>query len=98
MVSWNHRLHRAMEKGLSLPDESLQRLPRLAWIGMSHLYIEHYEQMLVFSDHVLKLKTTLGELTVQGAQLRISGIHEDEILVEGKIFAVSYGPSSQGGE
>jgi sporulation protein YqfC len=86
-----------MEKGLSLPNESLQRLPRLAWIGTSQVYIENYEHMLVFSDRLLKLQTTLGELTVQGSQLRISGIHEDEILVEGKIFAVSYGPATQGG-
>ncbi len=76
---------------LQLPSEQLQRLPRLTWIGQSQLYIEHYEQMLNFSEQLLRLQTTFGDLTISGLQLRISGIHEDEILVEGKILSVSYG-------
>jgi sporulation protein YqfC len=91
MGSWQQHIDRVAARSLHLPAEQLQRLPRLTWIGQSQLYIEHYEQMLNFSEQSLRLQTTFGDLTISGMQLRISGIHEDEILVEGKIISVSYG-------
>lgn len=98
MGSWQQHIDRVTARTLDLPPEHLQRLPRLTWIGQSQLYIEHYEEMIIFSEQLLRLRTVYGDLTISGMKLRISGIHEDEIMVEGKIIAVSYGASTQGGE
>ena len=91
MGSWQQHIDRLTARALDLPIEELQRLPRLTWIGQSQLYIENYDALIIFSEQQLRLQTTFGDLNIGGLQLRISGIHEDEILVEGKIISVSYG-------
>jgi sporulation protein YqfC len=91
MSSWQQRINRMTAYALSLPAEQVQSLPRLTWIGQSQLYIEHYEEMVVFSEQQLRLRTAYGDLVIHGLQLRICGLYQDEILVEGKILSVSYG-------
>lgn len=94
MASWHQRIDRWTARSLDVPNEQIQRMPRLTWVGQTQLYIEHYDQMVIFSEQLLKLKTAFGDLSISGLQLRISGLHEDEILVEGKILSVSYGSAN----
>jgi sporulation protein YqfC len=87
---WGHQVRNLMAKKMDLPQDVMMDLPRITMIGQIHIYIENHRGLLSFSDHEVRLLLKQGQLLIKGKSLVIKTILPEEILLEGKIDAVSY--------
>lgn len=90
MRRMSRKLRRKAADLLDLPQDVVFDLPRLTMIGNTQLYIENHRGVLHFTDELLRLKLTKGELKIQGKQLVIRTIYPEELFVEGIVDQIDY--------
>lgn len=86
------RLHKLTASWLDMPEDVVFELPRLTLIGDRQLYIENHRGVINFSEDVLRLALSKGELEINGEQLIIRTIWTDEVFVEGVIKGIQLFP------
>lgn len=77
-------------KLLDVPQDITLDLPRLTMIGNIQLYIENHRGVLHFSEELLKLALSKGQLEVHGKNLSIRAILAEEVMIEGNIHELKY--------
>ncbi|PKR85111.1 sporulation protein YqfC [Heyndrickxia camelliae] len=87
---WSRLLQNLMTNTMQLPQDVMMDLPRITMIGQIHIYIENHRGLLTFSDREVRLLLKQGQLLIKGKSFVIKTILPEEILLEGKIDAVSY--------
>jgi len=65
-------------------------VPRITMVGQLHLYIENHKGLLSFSESEVRVLLTHGQLLVRGDAFSIKAILPEELILEGKIYHVSY--------
>ncbi len=75
---------------LDLPQDVVLDIPRITMIGNLQLYIENHRGVISFSDRNLRLKLSVGELSIRGEQLVIRTILPDEVFIEGIIGDIQF--------
>ncbi len=75
---------------LDLPKDLELTLPRVTTMGNKYINIENYIGILEYSNDVIKINTKSNILKIQGENLVIKYITEDDISIEGKIYAIEY--------
>lgn len=83
-------------KVLDVPQDVTMDLPRITMIGNMQLLIENYRKVLHFSDNLLRLSLSRGQLEIHGQNLTIRGIWTDEVMVEGHVTELKYIDISEG--
>lgn len=86
------KLHRLTATLLDMPEDVVFELPRMTLIGDRQLYIENHRGVIHFSEEVLRLSLSKGELEVTGDALIIRTIWTDEVFVEGVIRGIQLFP------
>lgn len=86
------RLRKITASLLDMPEDVVFELPRLTVIGDRQLYIENHRGVIQFTDNMLRLALSKGELEVSGEQLIIRTIWTDEVFVEGVIKGIQLYP------
>lgn len=61
-------------------------LPVITVIGNREMYIENYRSIIYYDCECIKLKTRLGMICIQGADLQIAYYDDEEIMIKGKII------------
>lgn len=87
---WSRLLQNLMTNTMRLPQDVMMDLPRITMIGQIHIYIENHRGLLTFSDQEVRSLLKQGQLLIKGKSFVIKTILPEEILLEGKIDAVSY--------
>lgn len=73
-----------------LPKELLCNLPRATVIGNIQLYLENYGGIIQYSDKLLRLKISGGEMVIKGKNLVIKNFFSEEIFIEGQFESIEY--------
>ena len=79
---------KAKEKFLDLMDmpvELLQNTYRITMVGKQSILIEKYKQILEYDENVIR--TSCG-VTIQGTELNIEEISDNEIFVTGNLLNI----------
>lgn len=63
---WNKKLRQMTASILDLPQDVIIDLPRITMIGNLHLYIENHRGVMVFTDRMLQLRLSVGQLVIEG--------------------------------
>lgn len=92
MGRMKRKLHKLTASWLDMPQDVVFELPRLTLIGDRQLYIENHRGVINFTDEVLRLSLSKGELEVRGRELIIRTIWTDEVFVEGVITGIELFP------
>ncbi|GIP15323.1 sporulation protein YqfC [Paenibacillus septentrionalis] len=92
MGRMKRKLHKLTASWLDMPQDVVFELPRLTLIGDRQLYIENHRGVINFTDEVLRLSLSKGELEVRGRELIIRTIWTDEVFVEGIITGIELFP------
>jgi sporulation protein YqfC len=90
MRRWKNTFHKLTANMLDVPQDVILDLPRVTMIGNMQLYIENHRGVLHFSDEMLKLGLSKGQLEVHGSNLVIRAILAEEVLVEGTVREMKY--------
>ncbi|MCM3633237.1 MULTISPECIES: sporulation protein YqfC [Paenibacillus] len=92
MGRMKRKLHKLTASWLDMPQDVVFELPRLTLIGDRQLYIENHRGVINFTEEVLRLSLSKGELEVRGRELIIRTIWTDEVFVEGIITGIELFP------
>lgn len=75
---------------LELPKEILLNIPKLTLIGKKQMLIENYKSIVEYDAQLIKLKTTIGFIKIDGASLVINEITPEDLRVEGEIMRIDF--------
>ncbi len=76
---------------LELPRELVLDLPRATLIGNRQVVVENHRGVVEFTPERVRLATGSGEIRIEGEGLVLRNILLEEVVVEGKILALSFG-------
>lgn len=78
------------EKLLELPKEISSQTPKLTLVGFEELLIENYKAILEYQDFYIRLSTYIGIININGFELNLNEMTNDDILITGKIESIDF--------
>ena len=75
---------------LGLPKEVISKTPKLTITGFEKIFIENFKGILEYEDFYARIKTTIGIININGFNLKLNQMTEDDILVTGKIESIDF--------
>lgn len=77
-------------KILELPQEVVTNEPKITLVGFHELLIENYKAILEYEDFYIKINTYIGAININGFNLRLKEMTEDDIMVLGNIDSIDF--------
>lgn len=76
---------RRINKFLDIPREVSTNAPKITITGFDEILIENFKGILEYEDFFARISTHIGNININGFNLKLSQMTEDDILVSGKI-------------
>lgn len=76
-----------INKILEMPKEIYTKEPKITVTGFEEMIIENYKGILEYEDYFVKISTHIGNVNINGFNLRLENMSEDDIKINGKIEA-----------
>ena len=80
----NSRKNR-INKILEIPQEVYSNVPKIIITGFDEMIIENFKGILEYEDFYVRINTYLGIVNVNGFDLKLENMSEDDIKIYGKI-------------
>ena len=90
MVELKKKFQGVLAETFELPKEILLDLPRVTIIGNQHLYVQNHRGIVEYTDKIIRISVSGGELIVKGDKLIIRNVFSEEIFIEGVIDRLNY--------
>ena len=74
-----------IDKLLEIPQEIYSNVPKITITGFNEMIIENFKGILEYEDYYIRINTNLGIINVNGYELRLENMTNDDIKVTGKI-------------
>ena len=74
-----------INKLLDIPREVAGKDPKITIIGFDEILIENFKGILEYEDFFARISTHIGNININGFNLKLSQMTEDDIIVSGKI-------------
>lgn len=84
----NSKISNRVNRLLELPREISSEEPKITIIGFNEMLIENYKGVLEYEEFYIKIKTTIGILNINGYNLCLEQVTEDDISVKGKVESI----------
>ena len=84
----NSRLSNKIDQLLELPREISGSEPKITIIGFDEMLIENYKGILEYEEFYIKVSTNIGSININGFNLKLEQVTEDDISVKGKIESI----------
>ena len=84
------KIKNSVSEVLELPKDIILDMPRITMIGNMDIHIENHKGILEYGDEVIKVKTKDGFVKVEGVNMVIKSIVNEEIIISGKIHRVEF--------
>lgn len=75
---------------LEIPKEISSNEPKITIIGFNELLIENYKNILEYEEFFIKINTFSGVISINGFNLNLKQMTEDDIIVSGKIDSIDF--------
>lgn len=75
---------------LEMPKEVVSNEPRLTIIGFNEILIENYKNILEYEEFYIKINTHTGVLNINGYNMNLEQMTEDDIKVIGRIESIDF--------
>lgn len=82
------RLSNKINSLLEMPREVSETTPKVTIISFDEMLIENYKGILEYEEFYIKIKTTIGNININGFNLGLEQVTEDDISVKGKIESI----------
>ena len=74
-----------IDRLLEIPQEIYSNVPKITITGFNEMIIENFKGILEYEDYYIRINTSLGIINVNGYELRLENMTNDDIKVTGKI-------------
>lgn len=78
------------EELLEIPREVSSAMPKLTVMGFEELLVENYKAILEYQDFYIRLSTNIGIININGFELNLNEMTNDDILITGKIEGIDF--------
>lgn len=75
---------------LEMPKEVVSDEPKFTIIGFNEVLIENYKNILEYEDYFIKINTYIGVVSINGFNLNLEELTQDDIMVRGKIESIDF--------
>lgn len=77
-----------IDRLLEMPQEVYTDTPKLTITGFNEMVIENFKGILEYEDYYIRINTSLGMININGYELKLENMTNDDIRVTGKIESV----------
>lgn len=77
-----------LDRLLEMPKEIYSDVPKITITGFDEIIIENYKGILEYEEFFIKIKTYIGNININGYQLELENMTNDDIKVKGKIESI----------
>ena len=74
-----------IDKILEMPQEVYSDTPKMTLIGFNEMVIENFKGILEYEDYYIRINTSIGIININGYELKLENMTNDNIKVSGKI-------------
>lgn len=74
-----------IDRLLEMPQEVYTDVPKLTITGFNEMIIENFKGILEYEDYYIRINTSLGIVNINGYELKLENMTNDDIKVTGKI-------------
>ena len=79
-----------LNKILDIPREVSSKVPKITITGFDEILIENFKGILEYEDFFARISTHIGNININGFNLKLNQMTEDDILVSGKIDNIDF--------
>lgn len=73
---------------LEIPKEVYSNIPNFIITGFEEIIIENYKGILEYEDYYIRINTFIGIVNINGINLKLEKMTEDNIKITGKIESI----------
>ena len=77
-----------LEQILEIPRELNHKISKITIISFDELLIENYKGILEYEEFYIKINTEIGTVNINGFNLTLEQITEDDVAVKGIINSI----------
>ena len=74
-----------IDKILEMPQEVYSDTPKMTLISFNEMVIENFKGILEYEDYYIRINTSIGIININGYELKLETMTNDNIKVSGKI-------------
>ncbi len=79
-----------VSKFLEIPREVVSNIPKITITGFDEILIENFKGILEYEDFFTRISTSLGNININGFNLKLNQMTDDDIIVTGKIENIDF--------
>ena len=79
-----------VSKFLEIPREVIINIPKITITGFDEIMIENFKGILEYEDFFARISTSIGNININGFNLKLNQMTDDDILVSGKIENIDF--------
>lgn len=77
-----------IDRLLEIPQEVYTDTPKITITGFNEMVIENFKGILEYEDYYVRINTSLGIIDINGIELKLENMTNDDIKVNGKIESI----------
>lgn len=77
-----------IDRILEMPQEVYSDTPKITITGFNEMIIENFKGILEYEDYYIRIKTSLGLININGYELKLENMTNDDIKVKGKVESI----------
>ena len=77
-----------IDKFLEMPQEVYSDTPKMTITGFNEMIIENFKGILEYEDYYVRINTALGIININGYEMKLENMTNDDIKVSGKIESI----------
>mgnify|MGYP000357370159 FL=1 len=84
----NQRKFSKIDRLLEMPQEVYTDTPKITISGFNEMIIENFKGILEYEDYYIRINTSLGIVNINGYELKLENMTNDDIKVKGKVESI----------
>jgi len=88
-VTKKDRVKKKIADLFDFPQDVVLDLPRVTMIGSIQLYVENHKGITLYEKHRICISVLNGEIIIDGEDLHLRTVYQDDIYIEGKISNIA---------
>ncbi len=79
-----------VSKFLEIPREVISNVPKITVTGFDEIFIENFKGILEYEDFFARISTEIGNININGFNLKLNQMTDNDILVTGRIENIDF--------
>lgn len=84
------REYNRLNKYLEFPREVVENIPKITVTAFDEILIENFKGILEYEDFFVRISTEIGNININGFNLKLNQMADSDILVSGKIENIDF--------